>query len=99
MKILINSAGDQVCNVATEFLNTNEISMDNMISICTDGELSMIGKRKEFVSGLIGDRSVFTVHSVLHRENLAAKNIVNRNIIAILQTVVSFVNKLRTRDQ
>ena len=36
MKTLINTTGEQVCNAAIEFLKTNEISMGNMISICTD---------------------------------------------------------------
>ena len=44
MKTLINTTGEQVCNAVTELLKTNEISMDNMISICTDGAPSMIGK-------------------------------------------------------
>ena len=61
MKTLINTTGEQVCNAVTEFLKTNEISMDNVISICTDGVPSMIGKRKGFVSILIGERSIFTI--------------------------------------
>ena len=44
----------------------------------------------------IGDRSVFTIHCSLYRENLVAENIVNRDVIAILQTVISSVNKIRT---
>jgi len=68
-----------------------------MISVCTDGAPSMIGKRKGFVPRLIEDRNVFTIHCILHRENLVAKNIGNRNLIVILQTVVSAVNKVRSR--
>ena len=71
--------------------------MDNMISICTDGAPSMIAKRKGLVSRLIGDRSVLTIHCVLHHENLVAKNIGNCDLIAILQTGVSSVNKIRTQ--
>lgn len=97
MKTLINTTGEQVYNAVTDFLKTNDISMDNIISICTDGAPSMIGKRKGFVSRLIQDRNVFTIHCVLHRENLVAKNIGDRDFIAILQTVVSSVNKIRTR--
>ena len=37
MKTLINTTGEQVCNAVTEFFETNEASMNNMISICTDG--------------------------------------------------------------
>ena len=83
MKSLINTTGEQVCNTDTEFLTTKEISMDNMISICTEVTPSMIGQRKRFVSRLIGDRSVFTTHCVLHRRNLVAKNIGNRDLIGI----------------
>ena len=46
-----------------------------MIAISTDGVPSMIGKRKGFVSRLIGDRSVFTIHCALHRENLNKKDV------------------------
>ena len=88
MKTVINTTGVQVCNTVTELLKLNEISMGNMSSQCTDGAPSMIGKRKGFMSRLIGDRSVSTTHCVLHREYLVAKNIGNRDLIAILQTVV-----------
>ena len=67
-----------------------------MISICTDGAPSMIGKRKGFVSRLIIGRSVLTNHCVLHHENLIAINVGNRDLIVILQTVLSSVNKIRT---
>ena len=70
VKSLINTT---VCNAVTDFLKTNEISMDNMISICTDEAPSMMGKRKGFVSTIIEDRRVFTIHCVLHRENLVEK--------------------------
>ena len=62
MNTLINTTGDQVCNAVTEFFKTNEISMDNMISICTDGVQSMIGKWQRPMSRLIGDRRVVTIH-------------------------------------
>ena len=98
MKTLINTTGGEVHNAVTEFLKTNEISMDIMISICADGAPSKIGKRKGFVSRLIRYRSVFTIHCALHRENMIAKYIGNRDIITILQTVVSSVNKIRRRS-
>ena len=40
---------------------------------------------------------MFTIHCVLHRENFVNKNIGKRDFIAILQSVVSSVNKIRTR--
>ena len=49
-KTLINTTGEQVCIAVTDISKTNEISMDNMISICTDDKPSMIGKRKGFMS-------------------------------------------------
>ena len=64
MTILINTIGEQVCNAVTEFLKTNEISMDNMISICSDDAPSMIDERQGLASRLIGDRSVFTIRCV-----------------------------------
>ena len=64
MKTLINTTEEQECNVVTNFFKTTEISMDNMISICTDGAPSMIGIRKGFVSRLIGDKNVCGSHCV-----------------------------------
>ena len=75
MKTLMKTTVVQVCNVITEFFKENEISVDNMISICTDGVPSMIGEGKGFMFRLIGDRSVFTIHCVFHRENLVAKKL------------------------
>ena len=97
MKTIINTAVEQVCSAIAEFLKTNEISMDNMISIFTDGAPSMICKIKGYVYRLIGHRSVFAIHRVLLRGNLVAKNIGNRDLIAILKTFVSSLSKIRTR--
>ena len=38
-----------------------------------------------------------TIHCSLHREKFLAKNVGNRDLIAILQTVVSSVDKIRTQ--
>ena len=46
VKTLIYTTGEQVCNAVTEILETNEISMDNMDNICTDGAPIMIGKKE-----------------------------------------------------
>ena len=89
MKTLINTTGEHVCNAVTNCFKINDISIHNMISVCTDGAPSMIGKRKGCVPRLLEDRNVFIIHCILHREN--------RNHIAILQTVVSAVNKVRSR--
>ena len=42
----LNTTEEKTSNSVTEFFMTNEISMDNMISICTDDAPSMIGRRK-----------------------------------------------------
>ena len=73
MKTLITMTGEQVRNAVTEFLKKHEISMDNMIFICTDGDSLMIGERKGFVFRLIGDGCVISIHYVLHRKKLLAK--------------------------
>ena len=60
-----------VNNIKTYFVSyifsANEISMDNMISICKDGSPSMIGRKKGLVSRLIGDRNACASHCALHR--------------------------------
>ena len=63
MKTLINTIGEQVCNAVTEFLKINEISMHNIIFISTDGPPSTIGKRKGFVSRLIGNSVYYSLCS------------------------------------
>ena len=39
----LNSTGEQVCNAVTKLPKTNEITIYNIIFICTDGAPSMIG--------------------------------------------------------
>ena len=45
-EILINTTEEQVCNAVTELLKTNEISMNDIITSCKDGALSMIGRKR-----------------------------------------------------
>ena len=97
IKTLLNTTGEEVCDKVTGFFHENDICIDNMISVCTDGAPSMIGKTKGYVARLCKDRSVFTIHCVLHRENLVAKNFGDHNLMATFQTVVSSVNKIKSR--
>ena len=93
MKTLINATGEQVCNAVTEFLETNEISIDNMISICTDGVPSIIGNMKGFVSRLIGDRSVSTIgdRSVSTIGDRSVSTIGDRSVSTIRDRSVSTI--------
>lgn len=97
MKTLISCTGEALCDVVETFLREHEISCDNISSICTDGAPSMIGREKGFATRLVKERNIFTMHCILHRENLAAKKIGNHDLQESLQTVVSAVNKIKSR--
>ena len=70
--------------------------MDDIITICIDGGPSMIGKKRICV--LIHWRQKCVYCSLCFTScKFGGRNISNRDLIAILQTVVSSVNKIRSR--
>ncbi|XP_014788751.1 protein ZBED8-like [Octopus bimaculoides] len=93
MKTVLKNTGGTIYNAIMDYLAKNGIDPLNLISICTDGAPSMIGKSQGFVARWIEFNPVFTVYCVLHRENLIAKRTGNNIFSETLDLIASAVKK------
>ena len=80
-----------------QYFKDNDIPMNNIIACATNGALSLTGKHRGFLSFLkkaVPD--VFTIHCVIHRQHLVAKNLRCR-LHNSLTIVVKSVNKIKSQ--
>ena len=73
IKTMMINTGEAVHDKAINFFDQHGVCDENILSVCTDGALSMIGKLKGFVSRLKNRRNVFSNNCILHGENLVGK--------------------------
>ena len=78
-----------------DYFQKKSIPLTNIISCATDGAPSMVGRHHGFLSYLKKAVSkVLTLHCVIHRQHLVAKNL-NEKLYESLLTVVTAVNKIK----
>ena len=69
----------------------------NCVSVCADGAPAMMGSNKGFMSFVKRkNNNISVVHCLLHRENLATKEI-QENLAIVFKEVVSVVNYIKSR--
>ena len=79
------------------FFNEKETPLTNIVSFATDGAPSMLGRHRGFTKYLKeAVPGVLTVHCIIHRHNLVAKNISGR-LHHSLSTVIRAVNTIKAR--
>ena len=79
------------------FFKEYQLGWSDCVSACADGAPSMVGwKRASWVSWKIENKNISVVHRLLHRENLAAKEI-QEDIVIVYKEVVSVVNLIKSR--
>ena len=90
IKTMIVNTGEAVYMYDKVFdcFDQHGICDENILSGCTDGAPSMIGKSKGFVSRLKNRRNVSSIHCILHRENLVAKKLGQSALHDALKCVV-----------
>jgi hypothetical protein len=72
------------------------IPLDNVVSVATDGAPAMVGRYRGLISYLKKVvPNVVTVHYVIHRQHLVAKNL-SDHLHCSLQYVITAVNKNRS---
>ena len=73
-------------------LENLQLDFSKLLSVCTDGALSMVGK----VSGIVTllERFVLNYHCILHQESLCGKVM---NLQHVMTPVIKCVNKIRAR--
>ena len=70
-----DTKGLTVYETLKDFLQQQRIPMNNIIACATDGAASMVGKYRGFAAFLKKCPQVLTIHCIVHRQHLVAKNI------------------------
>ena len=93
-----DTKGESVFNVVENFFKEKNIPLSNILACATDGAPSMIGRHRGFISFLKkAVPGVLTVHCVIHRQHLVAKNLSGR-LYKSMNTVITAVNKIKAHS-
>ena len=87
--------GETVFEEVKTYFEKNQIPLTNVIACATDGAPSMMGRYCGFMAFLkAASPNVLTIHCVIHRQHLVAKNMSSRLNFS-LKTVIKAVNKIK----
>ena len=90
-----DTKGESVYRAVEDYFQKKSIPLTNIISCATDGAPSMVGRHREFLSYLKNSvPNVLTVHCVIHRQHLVAKNL-SEKLQESLSGVITAVNKIK----
>ena len=96
-RLPVNTTGEEIFRVTSDYFEQGGLEWKNCISICTDGAAAMVGRYKGFVSRIREKQpEVIITHCFLHREALVAKTL-PADLASVLNTVVSIVNFIKTK--
>ena len=92
-----NTTGEEIFKKVDFFFEEHQLEWSNCVSVCADGAPAMMGSNKGFMSFVKRKNNNFSVvHCLLHRENLATKEI-QENLAIVFKEVVSVVNYIKSR--
>ena len=89
-----NTTGEEIFKKVDFFFEEHQLEWSNCVSVCADGAPAMMGSNKGFMSFV--KRKNNNIHCLLHRENLATKEI-QENLAIVFKEVVSVVNYIKSR--
>ena len=90
-----DTKGESVYRAVEDYFQKKSIPLTNIISCATDGAPSMVNRHRGFLSYLKkAALKVLTVHCVIHRQHLVAKNL-SEKLHESLSTVITAVNKIK----
>lgn len=90
-----DTKGESIFHVVENFFLNENIPLTNIVACATDGAPSMVGRHKGFLAYLKNVvPNVLTVHCVIHRQHLVAKNLSDK-LNNSLQIVITAVNKIK----
>jgi hypothetical protein len=71
-----NTTGHEIFKKVDSFFTENQLCWIDCVAVCADGAPAMMGSKKGFMSYVKKkNKNAIIIHCLLHRENLAAKNI------------------------
>ena len=92
--------GTDYLDIICDFLEKNEIDINKIVCVCTDGCPSMTGSKSGFIT-LFKNKynltNLITFHCIIHQENLAARA-ANSEIEAVMKIVINIINYIRARE-
>ncbi|XP_068101524.1 protein FAM200C-like [Hyperolius riggenbachi] len=90
--------GEDLFKAFTEFAKEQNLPMDKLISVCTDGAPCMVGKNRGFVSLLREHekRPILSFHCILHQEALCAQ-MCGEQLGEVMSLVIRVVNFIAAR--
>ena len=92
-----NTTGEEIFKKVDSFFEEHQLEWSNCVSVCADGAPAMMGSKKGFMSFVKKkNNNILVVHCLLHRENLATKEI-QENLAIVFKEVVSVVNYIKSR--
>ena len=92
-----NITGEEIFKKVDFFFEEHQLQWSNCVSVCADGAPAMMGSNNGFMSFVRRkNNSISVVHFLLHRENLATKEI-QENLAIVFKEVVSVVNYIKSR--
>ncbi len=90
-----DTRGESIFTVVEQFFKEKNIPMSNIIACATDGAPALTGRYKGFLAFLKkAVPNVFTIHCVIHRQHLVARNLSDR-LHKSLGVVIKAVNKIK----
>ncbi|KAG8222087.1 hypothetical protein J437_LFUL000532 [Ladona fulva] len=96
--LLLTYENQYFMHALDEFFKEKEIPLGNILSIATDGAPAMVGRYRGFLAYLKKEvPNAFTVHSIIHRQHLVAKNLSAR-LHNSLQCVIKAINTIRSKS-
>ena len=91
-----NTTGEEIFKKVDFFFEEHQFEWSNCVSVCADGAPAMMGSKKSFRSFVKKNNNISVVHCLLHRENLATKEI-QKNLAIVFKEIVSVVHYIKSR--
>ena len=94
--LVTDTRGLSILNLLNDFLRQKAIPLANIVACASDGAPAMVGKHRGFLAHLKqANPDIFTIHCVIHRQHLVAKNLSER-LHTSLNIVVKAINFIKS---
>ena len=91
-----NTTREQILKKMNLFFKEHQLEWSDCVSVCADGAPSMMGCKKGFMSfAKKKNKNISFVHCLLHRENLATKEI-QEDLAIVFKKLVSVVSFIKS---
>ena len=94
-----NTTGEEIFKKVDSLLKKHELEWLDCVPICPDGAPFIMGSKRGFMSFVKRQNNdILVVHCLLHRKNLAVKEI-QEDLAIVFEEVVTVVNYIKSRPR